>query len=276
MVWASGYDTRYLGPNEHDMKVISINVNGIRAAARKGFFEWLNGQDADIVCMQEIKAQVRQLEDTLYWPASYDCHYCQAEKKGYSGVAVYCKKKPDKVITGFGVDEFDSEGRYIEACYDRLSVASLYAPSGSSGAARQASKDRFLDIFPEQLAKLKRERKNTIICGDWNIAHNEIDLKNWRNNKKNSGFLPHERAWMDKLFGGEFGYIDAYRVAEPETRQYTWWSNRGRARENNVGWRIDYQVITPDLEDRVRGADVYTEEWFSDHAPLTIDYDYSL
>ncbi len=258
------------------MRIISVNVNGIRAAARKGFFEWLADRNADIVCIQELKAQVKQLEEPLYWPEGYDCHYCQAEKKGYSGVAIYCRKKPDEVIFGFGVDEFDGEGRYVEARYNGFSVVSLYAPSGSSGPERQASKDRFLDTFPGQLTRLKRQQKNIIICGDWNIAHNEIDLKNWKGNRKNSGFLPHERAWMDKLFGNGFGYVDAYRVIEPETEQYTWWSNRGRARENNVGWRIDYQVITPGLADRVRGADVYTDEWFSDHAPLTIDYDYSL
>lgn len=258
------------------MKIISINVNGIRAAARKGFFEWLTNREADIVCIQEIKAQVKQLEDPLYWPKGYNCHYCQAQKKGYGGVAIYCRKSPDEVVVGFGVDEFDNEGRYIEARYDGLSVVSLYAPSGSSGPQRQASKDRFLNTFPRQLTKLKRERKNAIICGDWNIAHREIDLKNWKGNRKNSGFLPHERAWLDKLFGEELGYVDAYRVVEPETEQYTWWSNRGRARENNVGWRIDYQVITRDLADTVKGADVYTDEWFSDHAPLTIHYDYSL
>lgn len=258
------------------MRIISINVNGIRAAARKGFFDWLAEQDADIVCIQEIKAQVGQLEDSLFWPQGYNCHYCQAEKKGYGGVAIYCKKAPDEVIVGFGVDEFDSEGRYVEARYRGLSVVSLYAPSGSSGPERQASKDRFLDTFPSRLARLRQEQTNAIICGDWNIAHNEIDLKNWKGNRKNSGFLPHERAWMDKLFSDEFGYVDAYRVIEPETEQYTWWSNRGQARENNVGWRIDYQVITPGLADRVQTARVYTGQWFSDHAPLMIDYDYSL
>ncbi len=258
------------------MRIISINVNGIRAAARKGFFDWLAEQDADIVCIQEIKAQVEQLEDSLFWPQGYNCHYCQAEKKGYGGVAIYCKKAPDEVIIGFGIDEFDSEGRYVEARYSGLSVVSLYAPSGSSGPERQASKDRFLDTFPSRLARLRQEQTNAIICGDWNIAHNEIDLKNWKGNRKNSGFLPHERAWMDKLFSDEFGYVDAYRVIEPETEQYTWWSNRGQARENNVGWRIDYQVITPGLADRVQTARVYTGQWFSDHAPLMIDYDYSL
>jgi len=169
------------------------------------------------------------------------------------------------------VEEFDNEGRYIETRLGDLGIISLYLPSGSSGPERQASKDRLLKVFPRQLAKLKKKYKNVILCGDWNIAHREIDLKNWRSNQKNSGFLPHERAWMDKLYG-QYGYVDAYRVIEPETEQYTWWSNRGRARENNVGWRIDYQVITPGLADRVKKARVYTDQWFSDHAPLIIDY----
>lgn len=258
------------------MRIISFNVNGIRAAARKGFFEWLPGQNADLVCVQELKAQVGQLDDPVYWPDGYDCHYYQAEKKGYSGVGIYCKQRPDTVISGFGVEEFDNEGRYIEANYKDFSVISLYVPSGSSGPERQASKDRFLDVFPGQLARLKAERKHVVICGDWNIAHNEIDLKNWKGNKKNSGFLPHERSWMSKLFGDGFGYVDSYRVIELLTEQYTWWSNRGKARENNTGWRIDYQVITPNLSGKVQNAVVYTDEWFSDHAPLIVDYDFDI
>jgi exodeoxyribonuclease-3 len=258
------------------MRIISVNVNGIRAAARKGFYDWLRYQRADIVCIQELKAQVDQLQDPIYWPRAFDCYYYPAQRKGYSGVAIYCKQQPDDVQTGFGVDEFDNEGRYIAARFGDLVVASLYAPSGSSGPERQASKDRFLDAFPEHLAQLKREHQHVIICGDWNIAHREIDLKNWKGNRKNSGFLPHERAWMDRLFGQEYGYVDAYRVIEPDTEQYTWWSNRGQAREKNVGWRIDYQVISPELTDRVSKARVYTDQWFSDHAPFIMDYDYPL
>ena len=258
------------------MKVITINVNGIRAAARKGFFAWLAGQGADIVCLQELKAQTAQLDAPVYWPAGYHCYYFAAERKGYSGVGVYCRHKPRRVLRGFGVAEFDSEGRYLEVRFDGLIVVSLYAPSGSAGPARQASKDRFLAAFPRRLARLKRARGAVIVCGDWNIAHREIDLKNWRGNQKNSGFLPHERAWMDKLFGRAYGYADAYRAIEPRTEQYTWWSNRARARENNVGWRIDYQVITPNLVGAVRRAAVYTDAWFSDHAPLTIEYDYTI
>lgn len=255
------------------MRIISINVNGIRAAARKEFFDWLRYQRADVVCIQELKAHTEQIQDPVFWPGSYHCHYNTAQRKGYSGVAIYTRKKPDKVVCGFGVREFDDEGRYIEARLGKLSVASIYLPSGSSGPDRQASKDRFLDVFPGHLAKLKKERPYLILCGDWNIAHRNIDLKNWKSNQKNSGFLPHERAWMDRLYG-EWGFVDAYRVVEPDTEQYTWWSNRGRARENNVGWRIDYQVVTPALANRVIKARVYTDKWFSDHAPLIMDYDY--
>lgn len=257
------------------MRIISVNVNGIRAAARKGFFDWLRYQRADVVCIQELKAQVDQLQDPVFWPGSFHCHYYQAERKGYSGVGIYCRRKPDNIVSGFEIDEFDNEGRYIEARFGNLGVISLYLPSGSSGPERQASKDRFLEVFPEQLAKLRKKYKNVILCGDWNIAHREIDLKNWQPNQKNSGFLPHERAWMDKLYG-PFGYVDAYRVIEPETEQYTWWSNRGNARENNVGWRIDYQAITPGLSSKVKKVRVYTDRWFSDHAPLIMDYDYEL
>lgn len=257
------------------MRIISVNLNGIRAAARKGFYEWLRYQRADFVCIQELKAQVDQLEDPVFWPKTFHCHYYPAQKKGYSGVAIYSRKKPDAVIHGLGIEEYDHEGRYIETRIGGLSVISLYMPSGSSGDHRQASKDRFLKAFPKYLAKLKKECDEVILCGDFNIAHKEIDLKNWKPNQKNSGFLPHERAWMDKLYG-PFGYVDAYRVIEPETEQYTWWSNRGNARENNVGWRIDYQAITPGLSGKVKKAHVYTDKWFSDHAPLIMDYDYEL
>ena len=254
------------------MRIISINVNGIRAAARKGFFDWLRYQRADIVCIQELKAQVDQLQDPVFWPKSFHCHYYPARKKGYSGVAIYTRSQAEQIIHGFGVKEFDDEGRYIEARINGMACISLYMPSGSSAEHRQASKDRFLKVFPKQLAKLKKTCGEVVVCGDFNIAHREIDLKNWKSNQKNSGFLPHERAWLDKLYG-ESGYTDAYRVIEPEKEQYTWWSNRGQARANNVGWRIDYQAITPGLVNKVRKARVYTDKWFSDHAPLIIDYD---
>ncbi len=257
------------------MRIITLNANGIRAAARKGFFDWLPRQGADVVCIQETKAQVHQLEDRQFRPAGYHCVYVDAERKGYSGVALYARRAPDAVITAMGCEEFDREGRYVEARFGRLSVISLYAPSGSAGPERQAAKDRFLDFFLPHLRALKASGREYIVCGDFNIAHKEIDLKNWKSNQKNSGFLPHERAWMDRLFGAE-GWVDAFRVVDPRPERYTWWSNRGQAWARNVGWRIDYHVITPGLREAVRRADIYRDERFSDHAPLTIDYDLAL
>ena len=256
------------------MRIISINVNGLRAALKKGFFAWLEQQAADIVCVQEIRAHPDQLSDHRFWPSGYHCHYFPAQKKGYSGVGVYCQAKPTAINQGFGVEEFDNEGRYIELRFSRLSLVCLYAPSGSANEQRQASKDRFLAVFPRQLNKLKKSGRQVVVCGDFNIAHRQIDLKNWKANQQHSGFLAHERAWMDQLLNTE--YVDAYRVVEPHTEQYTWWSNRGLARENNVGWRIDYQIVTSNLAACVKAARVYTDEWFSDHAPLIIDYDFAL
>ena len=254
-------------------RVISLNANGIRAAARKGFFEWMERKDADVLCIQETKAQVHQLTDEIFSPVGYHCYYEDAEKKGYSGTAIYTRHEPKKIIRGYGDDEFDNEGRYLEVQLDGLSVVSLYLPSGSSGDERQAAKYRCLDSFTEHLKKLHRRRSEYIICGDWNIAHKEIDLKNWKSNQKNSGFLPEERAWMDKVFG-EYRYTDAFRTIEQKPDQYTWWSNRGRAWDNNVGWRLDYQVVTPGLKNKVRNTDIYKEQRFSDHAPLIMDYDW--
>ncbi|MDX5334108.1 MAG: exodeoxyribonuclease III [Gammaproteobacteria bacterium] len=257
------------------MRIISVNTNGIRAAARKGFFDWLPGQDADAVCIQETKAQEHQLTDEAFWPQGYYCYYVDAVKKGYSGVALYARREPDEVITSMGAPEFDDEGRFIEARFGKLSVCSLYAPSGSSGDHRQESKERFMAYFMDYLKGLRRKRREYVICGDWNIAHKEIDLKNWKGNQKNSGFLPHERAWMDELFG-RAGFVDAFRVVNQEAEQYTWWSNRGQAWAKNVGWRIDYQVVTPGLQDRVQSASIYKDERFSDHAPLIMDYDWEI
>ena len=254
------------------MRIITLNANGIRAAARKGLFDWLPKQDADVVCLQETKAQEHQLADEQFWPDGYRCYYYDAERKGYSGTALYSRREPDEVITGFGVAEFDAEGRYLEARFDGLRVVSLYLPSGSSGPERQESKDRFLAVFLAFLNGLREQGGEAILCGDWNIAHKAVDLKNWKSNQNNSGFLPHERAWMDELFGPA-GFVDAFRRVNQAPDQYTWWSNRGQARAKNVGWRIDYQVITPGLADKVLAADIYKAERFSDHAPLTIDYE---
>ena len=257
------------------MKVISINTNGIRAAARKGFFEWLQNQQADIICVQETKAQIDQLEDEIFHPAGYVTAYYDALKKGYSGTAIYSRLKPIEIIRGFGDSEFDNEGRYLEFRFKNISFISLYAPSGSSGEHRQESKDRFLHSFKLHLQSLKRRRRQFIISGDWNIAHKEIDLRNWRPNQKNSGFLPYERAWLTDLFDN-VGFVDAFRVVEPATEQYTWWSNRGQSWDKNVGWRIDYQIVTPKLKPLIKSASVYKDQRFSDHAPLIMQYDFEI
>ncbi|HHI76499.1 MAG TPA: exodeoxyribonuclease III [Gammaproteobacteria bacterium] len=254
------------------MRVITCNLNGIRSAARKGFFHWLRRQKADMVCLQELKAQLDQLEDRIFWPPSFHCHYHPAERKGYSGVGIYCRREPDEVIHGIGWDDFDREGRWIEARFGRLSLVSVYLPSGSSSEERQQVKFRVLDRLLPHLVALREAGRELILCGDLNIAHKKEDLKNWRGNLKNSGFLPEERAWMDRLFG-EAGFVDAFRRVNQEPDQYTWWSNRGRAWEKNVGWRIDYQVVTPAIAETVRTASIYRRKRFSDHAPLTMDYD---
>lgn len=253
------------------MRVISVNVNGIRAAAGKGFFEWMKRQRADVICIQELKAQEHQLTDALFHPRGYHLFMHPAEKKGYSGVAIYSRQEPDRVIMGLGWPEMDAEGRFIQADFGKLSVISLYLPSGSSSEVRQAVKFDFLERFTPYLQSLRRKRREYIICGDWNIVHREIDIRNFKSNQKNSGCLPEERAWMDRLFG-PLGYVDAFRVVNQEEGQYTWWSNRGRAWENNVGWRIDYQVITPGLRNKVMAATIYKRRRFSDHAPLCMDY----
>jgi exodeoxyribonuclease-3 len=203
--------TRVTSRRNRLFRVISLNANGIRAAARKGFFEWMRRQDADVVCIQETKAQVHQLGDSVFSPAGYHCYYEDAVKKGYSGVAIYSKHAPKKVIRGYGDPEFDAEGRYLEVQLGGIAVVSLYLPSGSSSEERQAAKYRCMDTFTEHLFKLRRRRSEYVICGDWNIAHKEVDLKNWRANRKNSGFLPEEREWMDKVFG-EYRYVDAFRT----------------------------------------------------------------
>ena len=253
------------------MRVITLNANGIRSAEKKGFYTWMQQQNADVVCIQETKAQFHQLDDSTFCPEGYHCFYHDAEKKGYSGVAIYAKKQPDKVVHGLGIEDIDSEGRYLEAQFGDLSVISLYLPSGSSGDEHQNYKFNFLERFRVYLKTLEETNRHYIICGDWNIAHKEIDLKNWRGNKKNSGFLPEERAWLDELFS-DGQWHDAFRVVNQEVDQYTWWSNRGQAWANNVGWRIDYQIVSAALKDKVLATAIYKDERFSDHAPLLMDY----
>jgi exodeoxyribonuclease-3 len=255
------------------MRIITLNANGIRSAQTKNFFSWIETQNADVVCIQETKAQRHQLQDSVFHPQGYHCFYHDAQKKGYSGVALYCKKQPDMVTEGIGWAEADFEGRFIKAQWGNLHVISLYLPSGSSSEERQNFKFKFLEQFFPYLQQLSANGGDYIIAGDWNIAHKEIDLKNWKGNQKNSGFLPEERAWLDKLFATN-QWFDAFRLINQQPEQYTWWSNRGQARAKNVGWRIDYQIVSALLKGKVTSASIYTEQRFSDHAPLIIDYDY--
>jgi exodeoxyribonuclease III len=259
------------------MRIISLNVNGIRSATTKGLDQWLESSDLrwDILCLQEIKADEVDVPDAMRAPAGSHSAFYSAQKKGYSGTGLLAKKKPDRVIKGFGVPEFDDEGRYLQADFGDLSVISVYFPSGAAGPERQASKFRFLDAFIPHLAALKRSGREIILCGDMNIAHKEIDLKNWKSNQKNSGFLPEERAWLTSRFDAD-GWVDVFRRIDQRPERYTWWSNRGQAYANNVGWRLDYQIATPGIAAKSCAAGIYTAEKFSDHAPLVIDYEYTL
>ena len=253
------------------MRIISINLNGIRSAVSKGFFPWMQQQHADIICVQELKAQAADMTADMLAPDGYHGYFHYAEKKGYSGVGIYSRRKPDAVIEGLGIAEFDAEGRYLEAQFGNLSVVSLYLPSGSSGEERQAVKFKFMAAFMPHLVGLRNSGREIILCGDWNIAHKEIDLKNWRGNRKNSGFLPEERAWLTEIFD-QVGFVDVFRKLHPELEAYTWWSNRGQAWAKNVGWRIDYQIATPGIADAAHSTGIYTEQRFSDHAPLLVEY----
>jgi exodeoxyribonuclease-3 len=260
-------------------RLVTLNLNGIRSAANKGFVEWAAQTGADCMGVQEVKAQADQVATAgLAQVAGMDGHFHFAEKKGYSGVGLYARKAPSDVIVGFDGSEFDAEGRYVETRFDtarrKFSVISTYFPSGSSGDERQSAKFRFLGrMFPHLMA-LKAERE-FILVGDINIAHQAIDLKNWRSNQKNSGFTPEERAWMTSLLT-EGGLVDVFRSLNPHPDQYTWWSNRGQAWAKNVGWRLDYHLATPGIASKARREHIYLDQRFSDHAPLTIDYDFKL
>ncbi|MEN9945648.1 MAG: exodeoxyribonuclease [Pseudomonadota bacterium] len=256
------------------MKVISANLNGIRSAQQKGFFEWVMTVNPDIICLQEIKADLSVIPDELRNFADYYSYFCPAQKKGYSGVAIFTKVKPDHIIYGLDNTEIDNEGRYLEIQYANLSIVSLYLPSGSTSDAHQQKKMRFLDYYlPILRAQISSEREY-ILCGDWNIAHQEIDLKNWRGNLKNSGFLPEERSWLSQIFA--LGYTDSWRYLYPQQAGYTWWSNRGQAYANDVGWRIDYQIISNSLVEKLVSGSIYKQQKFSDHAPLLIEYTLNL
>ena len=256
------------------LTIISANVNGIRSAYQKGFEDYIAASGADIVCVQELKAQEADLSSNMQRPhGMYGVWHC-AEKRGYSGVAIYSKQQPDRTQIGMGIEAFDREGRFVRADFGQLSVISLYLPLGTSAPERQDFKYQFLDAFYPMLQSLKAEGRDVVVCGDWNIAHQNIDLKNWKGNQKNSGFLPEERAWLSKVIQ-ELGWVDIWRTLYPEIAGYTWWSNRGQAYSKDVGWRIDYQMVTPELAQKAISASVYKEQKFSDHAPLVVSYDYA-
>jgi exodeoxyribonuclease-3 len=259
------------------LKIISANLNGIRSAAKKGFFEWMQQQDAQIVCVQEIRTQLADMTPAFLRPCdgTYHGHFHYAQKKGYAGTGIYSKAAPDAVQTGFGDPEFDAEGRYIQCDFGTLSVISVYCPSGSSSPERQLAKFRFMETFFRHLAALKASGREVVLCGDWNIAHHPIDLKNWKGNQKNSGFLPEERAWLTKIFE-EVALVDVFRSIERGGDHYTWWSNRGNAWANNVGWRIDYHIATPNIASLAHSPIIYKAQRFSDHAPLTIQYNWTV
>ncbi|WP_343631629.1 exodeoxyribonuclease III [Roseateles sp.] len=261
------------------MRFITLNLNGIRSAATKGVFDWLPPQQADVVGVQELKAQADVVESQFNGYDKLTGHFHYAQKKGYSGVGLYTRETPSDVIVGFGSSEFDHEGRWIEKRFDKpgrkLSLISCYFPSGSSGEERQAAKFRFLAEMYPYLMALRAERE-FILVADVNIAHKEIDLKNWKGNQKNSGFLPEERAWMTKLLEQDVGLVDVFRTLNDKPEQYTWWSNRGQAWAKNVGWRLDYHLATPGMAHLATREAIYLDQRFSDHAPLTIDYDFKI
>jgi len=261
-------------------KIMTFNVNGIRAASRKGFWDWFATQDIDVLCVQELKAHAHQLPAEAA-PEGYHRYLHCAEKAGYSGVALYSRRPPDAVHIGLNsVDDnhdwsaMDAEGRFIQAEFGNLCLISAYFPSGSSSEERQALKMIFLTHFLPYVQRLKDAGRDVMVCGDVNVAHQNIDLKNWRGNQKNSGFLPEERAWFDQVL--DAGFVDVLRSLDDTREQYSWWSNRGKARANNVGWRIDYHLCTARIAALCRSVDVYTDAWYSDHAPVTATFDATL
>ncbi|MCC7549740.1 MAG: exodeoxyribonuclease III [Burkholderiales bacterium] len=255
------------------MRIVSLNLNGIRSAVGKGFLDWLAKQDADVVCVQELKCRPGDLTEAMRNPGALRGYFHCALRPGYSGVAIYSKREPDEIREGLGIEDIDAEGRYIEARFGNLSIVSFYVPSGSSSPERLQIKFGFLERVIAPLHELGCSGREVVICGDWNIAHKEIDLRNWRSNQKNSGFLPEERAWLSGVFD-RLGYVDVFRRVDTRAEQYTWWSNRGQAWAKNVGWRLDYQIATLGIAARAHRVAIYKDQRFSDHAPLTVDYDH--
>ena len=253
------------------LRIITLNLNGIRSACTKGLIDWLPAQQADFLCVQELKAQDADLRPEMRAPAGMQGWFHAAEKKGYSGVGIYSRHAPDRVVEGLGIPAIDAEGRFLQLDFGKLSVVSLYLPSGSSSEVRQQVTFDFMDRFLPHMDMLYQSGQEVVVCGDWNIAHREADLQNWKSNQKNSGFLPEERAWLTRVFD-ELGFVDVFRRVDPRPERYTWWSNRGQAWAKNVGWRIDYHVATPGLAETAHKEAIYKAERFSDHAPLTIDY----
>jgi exodeoxyribonuclease-3 len=257
------------------LRITTFNANGIRAAARKGFFAWLRRTSPDVLCIQETKAQEHQLPPEALDLSDYSYAFVDAVKKGYSGVAIYAKRPPQEIVRGFGMPDMDAEGRCVRFDWDAFSIASIYVPSGTSGEERQRVKESFLERYLAQLAAMRSDGRSYVLCGDFNIAHRDIDTFDPVANARVTGFLPQERAWMDTVVE-HVGWVDAFREVDRETKRYTWWSNWPGAFERNLGWRIDYQLVTPDLAAFVRSAAIYRDERFSDHAPLTIAYDLTL
>ena len=254
------------------MRIVTFNANGLRSATSKGYFDWFASQQADVLCLQETKAQEHQLADACFRPAGYRCHFRDATtKKGYSGVAILSRREPDEVRTALGWAPFDEEGRYVEACFGQLSVVSLYLPSGSSGEVRQRFKFEVMDWLRPILHSWLMSGRDYVLCGDWNIVRSRLDIRNWSSNQKNSGCLPQERQWLNDVCA-DGGWVDTYRSLHPEGEDYTWWSNRGAARANNVGWRIDYQFVTPSLRARLARCAIHPAPRWSDHAPFVVDY----
>jgi exodeoxyribonuclease-3 len=257
------------------MRITTCNVNGLRAAATKGFIAWMLAQKPDVACVQEIRAREVDLPPEVRAPKGYRGYFHSAEKRGYSGVGLYARREPDRLVAGLGMPEFDVEGRYLQADFGSLCVVSLYLPSGVKGPEAQARKYDFMERFLPKLEAMRRSGREFVICGDWNVAHREIDVKNWRKNMTTTGFLQPERDWLTRVFE-EHGFVDVFRAVDPSPDRFTWWLTFGHARERNLGWRIDYQVATPGIAKRARRAAIFTETWFSDHAPVTIDYDYKI
>lgn len=252
------------------MKIVSYNVNGIRAAISKGFFEWLEKEDPDVLCLQETKAQPDQIDLISFQELGYNYHILHsAEKKGYSGVAIFSKAKPDKYTIGINNPKFDSEGRVVRADFGDITVVCAYFPSGTTGDVRQAVKMEFLNVITNYLLELRKECPNLVICGDYNICHKPIDINHPERHQKTSGFLPEEREWFDRFI--DLGFVDSFRKFNQEPNQYSWWSFRAGARAKNLGWRIDYHIVTESLENRLKNAFIQQEIAFSDHSPVGVE-----